>query len=36
MEFVKKHMSNGWIKDENLARREIPEYDLSALRERYN
>lgn len=36
MEFVKKHMSNGWIKEGNLARKEIPEYDLSALRERYN
>lgn len=35
MEFIKKHMSNGWIKNGELARKEIPEYDLSALRERY-
>lgn len=34
MEFVKKHMSNGWVKEGGkLARREIPEYDLDALRE---
>lgn len=34
MEFIKKHMSNGWVKEGgNLARREIPEYDLDALRE---
>ena len=33
MEFFKKHMSNGWIKEGKLARKEIPEYDLAALRE---
>lgn len=34
MEFIKKHMSNGWVKEGGkLARREIPEYDLDALRE---
>ncbi len=33
MEFIKKHMSNGWIKEGKLARKEIPEYDLDALRE---
>lgn len=26
-------MSSGWIRDGELARRELPEYDLSALRE---
>lgn len=34
MEFIKKHMSNGWVKEGgNLARRTIPEYDLDAMRE---
>ncbi len=34
MEFIKKHMSNGWIKEGGkLARRTIPEYDLDAMRE---
>lgn len=33
MEFIKKHMSNGWVKEGKLARKEIPEYDLDALRE---
>lgn len=33
MEFVKKHMSNGWVKEGKLARRQIPEYDLDSLRE---
>ena len=33
MEFVKKHMSNGWVKEGNLARRTIPEYDLNSIRE---
>ena len=33
MNFVKKHMSNGWIKEGKVTRREIPEYDLDALRE---
>ena len=34
MAFIKKHMSNGWVKEGGrLARREIPEYDLDALRE---
>ena len=33
MEFVKKHMSNGWVKEGKLARREIPEYDLDSIRE---
>lgn len=34
MEFVKKHMSNGWVKEGGkLARRTIPEYDLDAMRE---
>jgi len=33
MEFIKKHMSNGWVKEGKLARREIPEYDLDSLRE---
>ena len=34
MEFIKKHMSNGWVKEGGkLARRTIPEYDLDAMRE---
>ena len=33
MEFVKKHMSNGWIKEGKLARKEIPEFDLDSIRE---
>lgn len=33
MEFIKKHMSNGWVKEGKLARREIPEYDFDAVRE---
>ena len=33
MEFIKKHMSNGWVKEGKLARKEISEYDLDALRE---
>ena len=34
MEFIKKHMSNGWVKEgRKLARRTIPEYDLDAMRE---
>ena len=33
MEFVKKHMSNGWVKEGELARKTIPEYDLNSIRE---
>lgn len=33
MEFIKKHMSKGWIKDGSLTRKEVLEYDLNALRE---
>lgn len=34
MEFIKKHMSNGWVKEGGkLARTTIPEYDLDAMRE---
>ena len=34
MEFIKKHMSNGWVKEGGrLARRTIHEYDLDAMRE---
>ena len=34
MEFIKKHMSNGWVKEGGkLARRRIAEYDLDAMRE---
>ena len=34
MEFIKKHMSNGWVKEGGkLARRIIQEYDLDAMRE---
>lgn len=33
IEFIKKHMSIGWIREENLAHTEIQEYDLVALRE---
>ena len=34
MEFIKKHMSKGWVKEGGkLARRTIPEYDLDAMRE---
>ena len=33
MEFVKKHMSNGWTRTGEVRRKNIPEYDLEAVRE---
>ena len=33
MEFVKKHMSNSWTRTGEVRRKNIPEYDLEAVRE---